>query len=62
MPLDLDRCDLDAADWQRGTGRIRLEGRLTLNFVKVRCQADVDLASLSGHGRLEVLAGDDPTA
>src|SRR6266849_3676419 len=50
VPLDMDRCNVAAADWQLGTGRIHLEGPLTLNFVKVRCLADVDVASLVGNG------------
>ncbi|MGH9348423.1 MAG: MbtH domain protein [Vicinamibacterales bacterium] len=55
VPLDMDRCDVDAADWERGAGRVHLEGPLTLNFVKVRCLADVDLASLAGNGCLAVV-------
>lgn len=34
------------------SGTIRLDGDLTLNFVKVRCTADIDLRDFSGQGRL----------
>ena len=31
------------------------EGNLTLNYVKVRCIADIDLETLTGHGHLEIV-------
>jgi len=40
----------DALDAGRGT--IRLEGGLTLNFVRVRCMADIHLEDLRGEGCL----------
>jgi uncharacterized protein YbdZ (MbtH family) len=50
--LDRDACNLAHADFETGTGTVHLEGDLVLNFVKVRCSADVDLATLDGTGRL----------
>jgi uncharacterized protein YbdZ (MbtH family) len=50
--LDLTACDFNQADFQGGTGRVHVEGRLTLDFVKVKCIADIDLKSLEGKGRL----------
>jgi hypothetical protein len=36
-------------------GIIHIEGTLTLNYVKVRCIADIDPATLKGTGHLVVL-------
>ncbi|MET9595919.1 hypothetical protein ABZY45_34080 [Streptomyces sp. NPDC006516] len=44
--------ELGDADFAQGTGRVHIEGTLTLNYVKVRCVADIDLTSLSGSGHL----------
>lgn len=41
--------DTDVAALQ---GTIRVVGDLTLNYVPVRCTADIDLSSLSGEGSL----------
>jgi uncharacterized protein YbdZ (MbtH family) len=51
--LDSKASDLSQADFESGTGRIHVEGGLTLNYQKVRCVADLDLSTLSGQGRLE---------
>ncbi|HWD80373.1 MAG TPA: hypothetical protein VG497_15860 [Kribbella sp.] len=47
-----DTTDLGAADFGTGTGTVHIEGTLTLNFVPVRCIADIDLATLTGNGHL----------
>jgi hypothetical protein len=54
--LDQTVSDQSNADLDNGSGTIRLAGPLTLNYVKVRCVADVDVATLTGRGRLELLA------
>jgi len=54
--LDQDASDLSGADFDGGTGTVHLEGPLTLNYTPVRCIADLDLATLSGQGRLERVA------
>jgi uncharacterized protein YbdZ (MbtH family) len=51
--LDPDRSDLSQADFAHHTGMVRLVGGLTLNYVKVRCVADIDLKTLTGQGHLE---------
>jgi uncharacterized protein YbdZ (MbtH family) len=51
--LDRAASTLTGADFDKGTGSVHLEGELTLDFVPVRCVADIDLASLSGSGRLQ---------
>jgi hypothetical protein len=48
--------DLSTADFEGETGRLRLVGDLTLDYVKVRCTADIELPALSGRGRLDRLA------
>jgi uncharacterized protein YbdZ (MbtH family) len=50
--LDAEASDLSRADFDGETGEIHLVGGLTLNYVKVRCIADLDLATLSGSGHL----------
>jgi len=53
--LDDTLTDLSGADFDQATGTVHLAGNLTLNYVKVRCVADVDLATLEGKGHLEIL-------
>jgi hypothetical protein len=53
VPVDRERSDLSAADFEQGIGRLRVAGELSLDYVRVRCVADIDLPSLSGEGRLE---------
>jgi hypothetical protein len=64
FPVDKERSDLSGADWEKGTGIIKLVGELTLDYVKVRFWSQVDLASLNGTGHLEILEdlSGDPTA
>jgi uncharacterized protein YbdZ (MbtH family) len=52
--IDPAASDWSRADFQGGEGVARLVGRLTLNYVKVRCIADIELAGLRGRGRLEL--------
>jgi hypothetical protein len=53
--LDTAATDLSRADFSQATGHARLVGGLTLNYVKVRGVADVDVATLAGLGHLEIL-------
>lgn len=43
------------ADFENAKGSVHLEGTLTLNYVPVRCVADIDLATLDGKGHLVIL-------
>ena len=43
----------DGADFAAGAGEVRIAGTLTLDFEPVRCVARIDLATLTGEGRLE---------
>jgi len=51
--LDNDLSDLSQADFEKQNGIIHLVGGLTLNYVQVRCVADIDLNTLTGQGHLE---------
>ncbi len=48
--LDNTLTDLSQADWGQSMGAVHLAGNLTLNYVKVRCVADVDVAALEESG------------
>jgi len=50
--LDRDACDFSRTDFENGTGSVHIEGALTLDYVKVKCIADIDLISLEGKGHL----------
>lgn len=52
VKLDRDACGLSGADFENGLGTIHLEGGLTLDYIKVRCIADIDLTSFEGEGYL----------
>jgi hypothetical protein len=47
--------DLSQAYFEQATGVAHVEGTLTLNYVKVRCVADIDLETLRGTGHLVAL-------
>lgn len=42
-------------NFEKAEGIVHLEGRLTLNYVPVRCVANINLANLGGRGHLEIL-------
>jgi hypothetical protein len=59
--LDLAACDFSKADFESETGTVHVEGGLTLDYVKVRCIADINLDTLEGTGylvRVEAIAAD----
>ena len=53
--VDKSITDLSHAHFAQVTGNAHVEGTLTLNYVKVRCVADIDLKTLSGTGHLVAL-------
>ncbi len=55
VKIDKDATDLSQALFEQQKGTIHVEGTLTLNYVKVRCIADIDLATLQGIGKLIML-------
>ena len=51
--VDKEACDLAEANFDEGTGQVRVVGGLTLDYTKVRCIASIDLKTLEGVGHLE---------
>jgi hypothetical protein len=58
--VDKRATDLSQADFANMRGTAHIEGTLIFNYVKVRCLADIDLATLNGTGHLVVLEEVDP--
>jgi len=52
--LDTQTCDWSQADFSKATGPVHLEGTLTLNYVKVRVVADLQVNTLTGNGHLVI--------
>jgi uncharacterized protein YbdZ (MbtH family) len=50
--LNRGASDFSAADFENGKGTAHIEGNLTLDYVKVKCVADIDLSNLAGTGHL----------
>lgn len=55
VTLDSDESSWTAGDFAGAVGHIKLVGRLKLNYVPVKCVADIDLSTLTGIGHLEIL-------
>jgi hypothetical protein len=53
--IDKEATDVSQAHFAEGRGLAHIEGTLTLNYVKVRCVAEIDLATLKGMGYLVIL-------
>lgn len=53
--VDKSATDVSRANFGQRTGVVHVEGTLTLNYVKVRCVADIDLETLNGTGHLVAL-------
>ena len=56
LRLNAESCDWSGGNFDASTGSIHLVGELTLDMVKVRCIADIDLSTLQGRGRLQSVA------
>lgn len=56
IQLDKQLMDLTAVDFENGSGYLKIVGSLTLDYIKVRCVAEIDLKTLAGEGWLEKLA------
>jgi hypothetical protein len=50
--LNRDASDLSAADFENGRGTVHVERSLTLDYVPLKCVADIDLSTLEGKGHL----------
>jgi len=56
--IDASASDFTQADFEHGTGVVRIVGDLKLNYVPVRCIARIDLGTFQGKGRLEVASAE----
>lgn len=54
IQLDPGASTMQGADFTHGTGVVHLEGSCVLDDVSLRCIADIDLATLSGTGRVQL--------
>ncbi|QBD76631.1 MbtH domain protein [Ktedonosporobacter rubrisoli] len=52
--IDKETTDLSRANFAQMHGIAHVEGTLILDYIPVRCVADIDLATLNGSGHLEV--------
>lgn len=52
VTIDKDACDFSDVDFQNGTGIAHIVGSLTLDYVRVRCIADIDIKTFGGKGHL----------
>lgn len=51
VKLDREASDFNA-DFEKGTGSLKLVGSLTLDYIKVQCIAEIDIGSFTGRGHL----------
>ncbi len=58
--LDQSASDLSSGDLDKGSGKVRVAGKLNLDGIDVMCVADLDLETLKGKGHLEILEEDKP--
>ena len=56
VAVDPESTDLSGANFESATGTVHIEGTLTLDFVHVRCVAEIDLATMAGSGHLIMAA------
>jgi len=54
VQLNRELSDLKAAESSEKSGHVKIVGDLTLDYVPVRCIADIALPSLQGTARLEI--------
>jgi len=53
LRVDKEACDLVEANFDEGTGQVRVVGNLSVDYTRVRCLANIDLKTLDGVGHLE---------
>jgi hypothetical protein len=55
--MDPSRSRMSGIDWVSGQGRLDIMGQLILDDVQVWCCASIDVSTLRGVGRLEIVGG-----
>jgi uncharacterized protein YbdZ (MbtH family) len=53
LTLDKEATEFVDANFEEGTGQVRVVGGLSLDYTKVRCIASIDLETLDGLGHLQ---------
>ncbi|MGE5341947.1 MAG: MbtH domain protein [Candidatus Omnitrophota bacterium] len=59
VQLDRKDCKFSEGSFEKSEGAVHLVGGLILNYDKVRCIADIDLATCEGKGRLEPVSDEE---
>ena len=52
--LDRESSDISQANFEDGSGSIRIVGDLVLDYVPIRFHGQIDLATMAGTGRVEI--------
>lgn len=55
IDIDKELTNLEQADFEKGEGKLKVVGTCELDYQKVRCIAEIDLATKKGKGYLEIL-------
>jgi uncharacterized protein YbdZ (MbtH family) len=55
FPLDAATVEQIKGQVARGESPVQVSGQLTLDYVPIRCVADIDLATFTGTGRVDIL-------
>ncbi len=59
VQLDRGDCKFEEGNFEEATGKVKVAGGLILNYDKVRCVADIDLATCEGTGYLEPVSDEE---
>jgi len=59
IKLNSNFCDFTDASFENASGKIHMEGGVTLNYDKVKCIAEIDLSTCEGTGYLEPLSDEE---
>lgn len=59
VQLDRKDCKFGEGNFEKSEGSVHLVGGLILNYDKVRCIADINLATCEGTGRLEPVSDEE---
>ncbi len=55
IKIDPQKTEFKNVDFEKGVGLVKVEGNFILDFVKLKCCAEIDLQDLSGTAQLEIV-------
>lgn len=55
ISIDPKKSKLNSADFEQEKGSVHIEGSLILDYVRLKCCADINLSDLEGIARLEII-------